>query len=77
MGARTKLNSVYLIGSLVIAGVLGAAAQSWTVFVIAAVVLLACSVYEGGIQLKGRRRYCESPPGCRTRRTCTRTAGGP
>jgi len=56
MGARTKLNSVYLTGSLVIAGVLGAVSQSWTAFVVAAVVLIACSIHDGGIRLKGRRR---------------------
>jgi hypothetical protein len=56
MGARTKLNSVYLTGCLVIAGVLGAVSGSWTVFVVAAVILIACSVYDGGIRLRGRRR---------------------
>jgi hypothetical protein len=56
MGARAKLNSVYLTGSLVIAGVLGAVSESWTVFAVAAVVLVGCSVHDRGIRLKGRRR---------------------
>ncbi len=55
MGARQKLNGVHVTGCLVIAGIVGALAESWMVFLIVAVVLLACSVHDGGIRLKRRR----------------------
>jgi len=55
MGARTKLNSVHVCGSLAIAGIIGALADSWIVFVIAATILISCSVSDGGIRPTRRR----------------------
>jgi hypothetical protein len=56
LGARTKLNSVYVCGSLAIAAIIGAVAGSWIVFVIVAAVLIGCSVSDGGIRPNRRRR---------------------
>jgi hypothetical protein len=49
--ARHKLNSSYLHGVLLIAGVIGAASGSWTVFLVATGILIATSVHDGGIRL--------------------------
>ena len=49
--AKHKINGLYLYGALVIAGVFGAMAGSWTVFLIAAGVLVATSVHDGSIRL--------------------------
>jgi hypothetical protein len=49
--ARHKLNSSYVHGALIIAGVLGAISGSWTIFLIAAGVLVATSVHDGSIRL--------------------------
>lgn len=56
MGARKKLNQAYLNGALVVAAVVGAATQSWTVFWLAVLFTLGSSLYSGGIRLNGRRR---------------------
>jgi len=50
MRAREKLNNAFITGSLTIAGLIGYATGSWTVFVIAAVVLLAMALHDGGIR---------------------------
>lgn len=55
MGARQKLNQAYLNGALVIAAVVGAATQSWTVFWLAALFVVGSSLHSGGIRLHGRR----------------------
>ena len=49
--AKHKINGLYLYGALVIAGVFGAMAGSWTVFLIAAGGLVATSVHDGSIRL--------------------------
>ena len=54
MGARQKLNQGYVQGSLVIAGVIGAACGSWTIFCIAAVILVGLSLQSGEVRLTGR-----------------------
>jgi hypothetical protein len=51
MGARKKLNQSYLNGILIIAGVVGAATQSWIVFGIAAAALAVGSLHSGDIRL--------------------------
>jgi hypothetical protein len=55
MGARQKLNSAYALGSLVLAIVVGVAFQSFEVFILALVVLVACNLYLGEIRPNGRR----------------------
>jgi len=50
MGARQKLNSAYFVGSLLFAGLAGAATQSWFVFVLAVAVLVALNIYLGEIR---------------------------
>jgi hypothetical protein len=56
MSARQKLNQAYLIGALTVAAILGAVAQSWTVFFIAGAVLIIAADYTGDVRLHGRRR---------------------
>jgi hypothetical protein len=55
MGARRKLNTAYAVGSLVLAIMVGVAFQSFTVFILALVVLVGCNLYLGEIRPKGRR----------------------
>ena len=56
MGARQKLNSAYLLGSVVLAGWIGAMAQSFFVFLLALGFLVALKCYSGDIRpSKGRR----------------------
>jgi hypothetical protein len=50
MGARQKLNSAYVAGSLIIAGVFGVAAQSWVVFIIVLILILAANLYERNLR---------------------------
>lgn len=50
MAARTKLNKAYANGALLVAACLGAISQSWGVFAIALVVLLAGCFYTGDIR---------------------------
>ena len=57
--ARNKLNSVYLFITLVVAAVIGGAAESWPVFVLVAAALMALLVMGGGVRIGGhgpRRR---------------------
>ena len=54
MGARQKLNQAYLNGALVIAAVIGAVTQSWTVFWLAALFAAGISLHAGNIRLRGR-----------------------
>ena len=56
MGARTKLNQAYLNGALIVAAAIGLLAQSWTVFIIAALIGIGLSLYAGEIRPRGRRR---------------------
>ena len=56
MSARHKLNQGYVQGSLIIAGVIGAACESWTVFWIAALILVGLSVHSGEVRLMERPR---------------------
>jgi len=56
MGARQKLNQAHLNGVLMIATVIGVASQSWTVFWIAALIAIGCSLHTGDIRLRRRTR---------------------
>ncbi len=50
MGARQKLNVVYIYGILILAGIIGCLTGSWTAALIAGGVLAACALYAGGIR---------------------------
>lgn len=56
MGARQKLNQAHVNGALVIAAILGAVTESWTVFWIAALVVAGSSFCSGGIRLRSRSK---------------------
>ena len=56
MGARKKLNTVAIAGSLFLASFLGCVANSWLVFIIAALILLGLSLYSGDIRPSKRGR---------------------
>lgn len=55
MSARRKLNTAYFSGSLLIAAAVGAATESWLIFALTLVGLLASNFYLGEIR----------PPRCR------------
>ena len=61
MGARQKLNSIYLCSSVIIAGVIGAMFDSWTVFLIAVAVLLGTAFLDGTIRPTRRPRRPRRP----------------
>jgi hypothetical protein len=50
MGAKQKLNSAHLSGALVIAGLIGLATQSWTVFLVALSGFIVVDVVAGDIR---------------------------
>jgi hypothetical protein len=50
MNARTKLNAAYMTGSVVVAGVLGAVANSWLIFGIVLIVLIGINLSRGEIR---------------------------
>ena len=56
MGARDKINSLQGFGILAIAGFIGAASHSWTVFFVIAVIMGGISVMSGDIRFNKRRR---------------------
>jgi hypothetical protein len=56
MGARNKLNSGYVAGSLFVAGLLGWVTQSLEAFILSAIVLIALQIHAGDIRPTGRRQ---------------------
>jgi hypothetical protein len=54
MSARHKLNAAYAAGSLLLAALIGGAAQSATVFVVSLLALLGLDFIAGNIRPKGR-----------------------
>jgi len=52
MSARNKLNSMFLLGSIVVAGIVGLQTGSVLVFLGLAVLLVGCSIGFGGIRLE-------------------------
>jgi hypothetical protein len=54
--ARQKLNIAYLNGSVFVAVVFGAIAESWIVFGITLAVLIGCAVYGGEIRTTAGKR---------------------
>ena len=75
MSARTQLNATYGYGSLFLAAVVGACANSWWAFAVALAGLLVLNIHAGKIRLTPRPRYrpadARTPPltggdaGCR------------
>ncbi len=57
MGARQKLNAVYIYADLIVAAILGLAMQSWLMFLGSAVVMVAASVHTGGIRDQPTSRH--------------------
>mgnify|MGYP006277000651 CR=1 FL=1 len=51
MSAKHKLNAANINGCLVMAGIFGAAAQSWMIFLILLVVFIGLSVHSKSIRL--------------------------
>ena len=56
MGAREKLNGVYLTGSLLVAGVAGLATGSVAVFMIVLAALVVIGLVDGNIRPRNRRK---------------------
>ena len=55
LGARQSLNSIYLLGSLALATVIGWATGSWGVFLISLAVLVIANLHARRIRLEGGR----------------------
>ncbi len=60
MGARQKLNAIYIMVCSLAAAAVGLALQSWAAFALALAVGLALKAHDGGIRLarwtRGRQR---------------------
>jgi hypothetical protein len=56
LSARHKLNAVNATGAVLVAGLIGAFADSWLVFWIAFVVLIVAAFHTGDIRADGRDR---------------------
>ena len=50
MGAKTKLNTAYINGSLILGGIIGLGCQSLTVFIIATLFFIGTSYYNKDIR---------------------------
>ena len=50
MGARQRLNGLYLTGAFFVAAIMGGVSQSWVVFVIVACVLIGAMLVGGDIR---------------------------
>jgi hypothetical protein len=65
MSARKKLNGVYITACFIFAGLIGAAAESFVVFVIVFGILFAVHCHDGSIRLTPvhdrRRRRTRKP----------------
>ena len=56
MNARNKLNVAFVNGSLLLAAALGLVVQSWWLFIIALIALLAMNLSTGEIRTTPRHR---------------------
>ena len=54
LSARKKLNSAYLTGSLIIAGITGGITGSWTIFLVATTILVGVNLYNDEIRWRPR-----------------------
>ena len=61
MGARQKLNAIYITVCSLAAAALGVTFRSWTAFVLALAVGLALKAHDGGIRLVVRSRSAKRP----------------
>ncbi len=50
MGARQRLNSLYLLAILIVAAIIGGSAQSWLLFLISAAVMTVLMIHGGDIR---------------------------
>jgi hypothetical protein len=50
LGARQKLNAVYLVGEIFLAGIVGIVMWDWIYFFVLLAILIAISVYAGRIR---------------------------
>ncbi len=55
MGARQKLNTFHILGTLGAAGLFGLVTGSWAVAAITGAVLVGLSLHKGDIRLRSRR----------------------
>lgn len=55
MGARQKLNKAFFNGSLLVAAFVGILADSWLVFGLTLLVMLALSLHSGEIRTSKKR----------------------
>ena len=55
MNARKKLNQAFVYGALILAAVIGAAAQSWIVFFIILGISVLANLHSGNIRVRPRR----------------------
>jgi hypothetical protein len=56
MGARQKLNALYLGGGLIAAAVVGVTTRSWVAFAVAWAVLIGLGLSDGEIRTRRRCR---------------------
>ncbi len=56
MNARQKLNQSYINGSLLLAGIIGACAESWTAFIAMTVIFVGLSIHAGEIRTTSLRK---------------------
>jgi hypothetical protein len=55
VNARQKLNSGHINGALIVAGLIGGLAGSWTIFGLALAGLVVTKLISGDIRLNGRK----------------------
>jgi hypothetical protein len=56
MGARQKLNALYVQGGLILAAIVGVLAGSWVVFALTSAVLIGLGLHGGELRPRRRRR---------------------
>lgn len=69
MGAKYKLNSAYLNGAIVVAGLAGLVTGSPAVFVVGLALLVGSSIWAGEIRGSGGGQIGKRPPDSRNIRS--------